>query len=132
MTTWRTSRTTSRWSSTPKSRATQNFVKDKITGRVNIFWRIFRKFQKVKNEVAWTEKPIFWFIYLKSFKKLTFNFFAVSQKTRTCFFLQFLDKLNISAIYESIILIFSVNLPLILIYKFCKKRISNPTIRRTS
>ena len=34
-----------------------------------------------------------------------------------------LNKLNISAIYEAIIIIFSVNLPLVFIYEFCKEEI---------
>ena len=45
-TTWRTSRTTSRWRSTQKVRATQSFIKDKMTGRVDILWHIFEKLQK--------------------------------------------------------------------------------------
>ena len=44
------------------------------------------------------------------------------QTSRTCFFLQLL-KLNSSAIYKSIILISSVNLTVISIYKFCRKEI---------
>ena len=42
-TTWRTSKTTSRLRSTQKVRATQNFINDKMTERVDILWRIFVK-----------------------------------------------------------------------------------------
>ena len=41
---WRTSRTTSRWRSTQKVQATQNFIKDEMTGRVDIYWRIFEAY----------------------------------------------------------------------------------------
>ena len=71
--TWRTSRTTSMWRSTQKVRATQNFIKDKMTGRVNKLWRIFLKIaKKLKNKVKGTEKRRFWLIYLKTFHKSTF------------------------------------------------------------
>ena len=59
----------------------------------------------------------------------SFAIFFVAQTSITRFFL-IVEKLNISAIYELIILIFSVNLYIILIDQFCKK--SNPTTRRTS
>ena len=39
------------------------------------------------------------------------------------FFYPKVEKLNISANYKAIILIYSVNLPMIFIYKFCKKEI---------
>ena len=46
-TTWRTSRKTfSSWCSTKKVRATQNFIKDKRTGRVNILAAFLKKLQK--------------------------------------------------------------------------------------
>ena len=45
-TTLRTSRTTSRWLSTQKVWATQNFKKEKMTGRVDILRRIFDKNEK--------------------------------------------------------------------------------------
>ena len=78
-TTGRTSRIFSRWSSTKKVRAKQNFIKDKITGMVNIFWRIFeeRKSDKVK-------------IKLQDRKTIVFGN---------------VETLNISAIYKPIILI---------------------------
>ena len=41
-----------------------------------------------------------------------------------------LKKLNISTMYDAIIVIFSVNLPMVFIYKFCNP--FNPTTRRTS
>ena len=41
-------------------------------------------------------------------------------------------KLNISAIYNAIIVIFSANLPMIFINKFCIKGIIQPPCRRTS
>ena len=44
--TWRTSGTSPRWSLTKKIRVTQNFIKDKMTRRVNILWRIFEKIAK--------------------------------------------------------------------------------------
>ena len=82
-TTWRTSRTASRWRSTQKVRATQNFIKKKwLEGR------IFKKIaKKVKNETG-TEKRRFWLIYLKMFKNLLFwvmllqfkNFYQFSLK----------------------------------------------------
>ena len=37
-------------------RLKQSFIKDKITGRVNILWR---SFEKVKNKVTGPEKPSF-------------------------------------------------------------------------
>ena len=40
-TTWRTSKTTSRLRSTQKVRATQNFINDKMTERVDILWLLF-------------------------------------------------------------------------------------------
>ena len=41
------------WSSTKKVRATQNIIKDKMTGRVDILGHIFEKIaQKLKNEVT--------------------------------------------------------------------------------
>ena len=38
--------TSSKWSSTKKVRATQNFIKIKMNGRVNILWHIFEKSAK--------------------------------------------------------------------------------------
>ena len=74
--------------------ATQNFMKNKMTGRVDILWCIFEKSKKVKNEVIGTEKFRFWLIYLKTFKKITFfgpcyfnfNFLQFSQKCARLFF----------------------------------------------
>ena len=71
-TTWRTSRTTSRWRSTKKVRATQNFIKDKMTGRVDILANFWNNCKKVKNEVTGTEKRRFRLIYLKTFHKSTY------------------------------------------------------------
>ena len=47
-TTWRTSRISSVWRSTKKVQATQNFIKDKITKRVDILWRIFERDKKAQ------------------------------------------------------------------------------------
>jgi hypothetical protein len=56
-----------------KVRASQNFIKDKMTGRVNILKRIFEKIaKKVKIEVTGTKKRSFWLFYLKTFHKTTF------------------------------------------------------------
>ena len=52
---------------------TQHFIKNKMTGRVHILWRIFWKnAKKLKNEVTGTEIRRFWLIYLKTFDKFTF------------------------------------------------------------
>ena len=39
-----------------KARATQNFIKDKITGRVDILWRIFEKIAKKKLKIKSQER----------------------------------------------------------------------------
>ena len=70
--------------------------------------------------------------FIRSLVNLTDNFFL---KMRLWFlfvfsefcclfynsFISIVEELNISAIYKSIILFFSVNLPLVFIYKFCQK-----------
>ena len=71
-TTWRTSRTTSRWRLTQKVRATQNFIKDKMTGRVDILWCIFEKIAKKLKMKSQEQKRFFRLIYLKTFHKSTF------------------------------------------------------------
>ena len=70
-TTWRTSRTTSRWWWTQKVRATQNFIKRRNNWKdqynMGHFWK---KCNKVKNEVAWSKKRCFGLIYLITFWKI--------------------------------------------------------------
>ena len=52
---------------------TQNFIKDEMTGRVDILGRnFFKKRKNFKNEVTGTKKRRFWLIYLKTFEKFTF------------------------------------------------------------
>ena len=64
-TTRRTSRTSSRWSSTKKVRAKQNFIKDNIAGRmILILWRIIKKSAK-KLKIKSPEKHSCWKITLK-------------------------------------------------------------------
>ena len=83
-TTWRTSRTTSRWRSTLKVRSTQNSIKDKMIGRVDILWCIFEKIaKKFKNEVTKRKNVVF----------ALFNFF-VAQTSRTHFFSSILKYLD--------------------------------------
>ena len=128
---------------------TSRFLKDKITGRVDILWRIFEKItKKVKNEQE--RKNVILANYSKNVKKivlfwvlwLQFNFFLQKCTRKYRPFLLFyvfyeffcssnfykpffrkVGKLNISVIYKSIIIFFLVNLPLVFIYKFCKKEI---------
>ena len=135
--------------STQNVRATQNFIKNKKTRKVVILWRIFGEIEK-KFEMKSQERTniVFGLFIWKGSKNyffgscnFNFNFFAVfskirrsitnlpvflsfiknfvAQTYRTCFFFKWLK--NISAIYKSIILYFSVNLPVIFIYKFCNK-----------
>ena len=72
-TTWRTSRTTSRWCWTQKVWATQSFIKKQNDrkGRYTLV-HFSEKCKKAKNEVTETEKRHFWLIYLKTFNKSTF------------------------------------------------------------
>ena len=58
---------------------------------------------------------------------LSFVTFFVAETSITCFlcFVRKVEKLNISAIYKSIIIIISANLPFIFIYKFLFKKKSN-------
>ena len=54
-----------------KVRATKNFIQNKMTGRVNLFWRIFEKnAKKVKIEVSGTKNFIFWPISPKTVKNV--------------------------------------------------------------
>ena len=39
--------------------ATQNFIRDKMTERADILWHMFKKMQKVKNEVTGPESIVF-------------------------------------------------------------------------
>ena len=59
-----------------------------MSGMVDIQWRIFKKFQKVKNEVTGTKKHRFWLIYLKNVHKSTF----LGPVTSILTFLQFSQK----------------------------------------
>ena len=68
-TTWRTLRTTSKWRSTQKIRATEHFIKDEITRRVDILWRISKKIAKKLKMKSQERKNL---IYLKTFQKFTF------------------------------------------------------------
>ena len=106
------------------------------------------KCKKVKNEVTGRKNVIFGLFIWKNLKinffgscDFNYNFFAIFSKMRQTLatlpvilslwtfcssnfynsFFSIVEKLNISAIYKSIILIFSVNLPVIFIYKFCRK-----------
>ena len=38
---------------------TQNFIRDKMTERADILWHMFKKMQKVKNEVTGPESIVF-------------------------------------------------------------------------
>ena len=137
----------------PKSSSYTKFHKrqNDRKGRYTIanFWK---NWKKVKNEVTGTENRRIWLIYLKTFHNFTFLgpvtsiliFLQFSQKCArlyrpfrsfrlyenfcnsnfyNSFFSSIVEKLNISTIYKSIVLIFSVNLPVISIYKFCRKEI---------
>jgi hypothetical protein len=85
-TTWRT---TSMWCSTQKVRATQNFIKDKMNGRVDILWRIYEKIaKKLKMKSQEQKKRRFWLIYLKNVHKSTF----LGPVTSILTFLQFSQK----------------------------------------
>ena len=84
----RTFRTSSRWSSTKINK--QNFIKDKMSGRVDILWRIFEKIAKklkmksqerknvVYGKYIWKHSKIvlYWVLWLK------FNFFVIFFKMR--------------------------------------------------
>ena len=50
------------------------FIKDKMTGRVDVLWHIIEKIaKKVKNKVTGTEKRCFCHITLKTSKNFTFG-----------------------------------------------------------
>ena len=126
--------TSSRWSLTKKVWATQKLAK--ITGRVNILLRIFEKIAKKLKMKLLNGKTSFLLNYSKTFKNCAFldpvtsiwNFLQFSQKCArvyrpflsTCYWSNFnnsffwkFEKLNSSAIYKSIVIFFSVNLPLV-------------------
>ena len=61
--------------------------------------------------------------YIDPFGHFVFYEHFCSSNFYNSFFSSIVENLNISAIYKSIILICSVNLPVISIYKFCRKEI---------
>ena len=99
-TTWRISRTTSRWRSTQKVWAIQNFIKkNKMTGRVDILRRIWSKnIQKIYFFGSfYTSIFTFFCSFLKMHQSisnlsviLSFMNFFVAQTSGTRFFLQLL------------------------------------------
>ena len=114
------------------NRATQNFIKNKI----------WENCKTIQNVVTGREKCRFgWFIWKLSNKfycfgscgTSTLTFLQFSQKCAWVYwpfwsfcllwnsFFSIIEKLYISAFYKWIILFFSVNLPEIFIYKFCRK-----------
>ena len=74
-----------------KVRATQNFIKDKMTGRVDILWHIFEKIAKKLKMKSGTEKRRFRLIYLKTFHKSTY----LGPVTSILTFLPFFQKFAI-------------------------------------
>ena len=131
----RTSRISSRWRSTKKVHKKQIYRKAHFEKSAK---KLKMKSQDRKNVVfgkfIWKLSKIvlFWVLWLKflffcNFSKLHFlvilsfmNFFVA--QTSITFFSMF-EKLNTSTIYKSIILIFSVNLPLVFFYKIYEKEI---------
>jgi hypothetical protein len=86
-TTWRTSRTTSRWRSTLKVRSTQNSIKDKMIGRVDILWCIFEKIaKKFKNEVTKRKNVVFALFIWKCSKNYFFGSCAFNLDCFAVFF----------------------------------------------
>ena len=79
-------------------------------------WKI--TLNTLKMVLFWVLWLQFW-IYCNFLKNM--NFFVEQTSIFRCFLK--VEKLNISTIYKSIIIIFSVNLPLVIIYKFWKKEI---------
>ena len=141
-TTWRTSRSTSRWSSTQKVRATPNFIKDEMTGRVDIR-KIFEKLQNIKNWSHMTKKRCFLLNYSKIFKYIFFfgtltsflPFLQLSKKKRQIYYIDSSGHLVFCKNFCS-----SNSITHFLRESFCntytssvkKSKKSNPTNRRTS
>ena len=114
--------------------ATKNFIKDKMTRRVDILWRILKKMQKSSKwshrngKTSFLVNPSeniqlyfnfnFFAVFLKLRQSissspviLSFMKFFVAQSSRTNFFLSIVVKLNISVITKATNLFFLVNLP---------------------
>ena len=89
----------------------ETFPKSTILGPVTSILTFLAVFSKMRLNIS--TLPV-----ILSFLKI-----FVAQTSRTRFFSSIVEKLDISAIYKLIILIFSVNLPVISIYKFCRKEI---------
>ena len=130
------------------------FIKDKMTRMVDILRR--KKWKKVQNEVTGPENVVFgkfnwklkkivldWVMWLQFelfeiFLKRTrlyrpfrsFYLLWIFFVAQTFFFI--VEKFNISAIYQPIILIFSLNLPLVFIYEFYQKKFKSNNSRATS
>ena len=142
---------------TKKVRATQNFIKDKMTGRsihsVACLWKVQKSFFFFKSndqknyifgKLLWKRSKIviFWVLWLQLF----WNFLSNAPKNipfrSSCIYKMFCSS-NIytlffaffqwlSAIYKSIILDILVNLPLVCIYNLYKKGNKNYITRRAS
>ena len=69
-----------------KVRATKNFIKDKMTGRVDILWRIFEKMRKIKNlsHAQYPKKHRFFYCFRRNWQnpETTIIFIAFLSKMR--------------------------------------------------